>query len=459
MLITRLSNKLYTVLFTGFFILFSHQTIATIQPINIDESVDGKIDQFSIKQNSTGEFVAVWTKVLLEDADQYYTAVFARKYDADFKPKTEAFRVNTFSNGNQSSPDVAFHENGGFTVVWNSLGQIYYYDIYARNYDKESKATSVEYLINSFSPSNISTSSKTAPSVSSNKNNIIITWKDGSFDSPGGNYNGIDGSEGGIVMQQFDYISQEVNGYQVVNTTTIENQTSPHISATSNGVFFITWVSNGDIYAQLFDNTGNRIESELILNEVKTGYQNFPKSSIDVNGNIFVTWQTISLENNASDIFKGRCFNSNAQPLTDEFEIAENLLEATTSSLFNKKDGGFIVITNGKKASNEQGVIYFKEYDTQCGETASGEMLALVESNFDLDRINWINAEGTVSDHLILSWSQNDILKAIKFEAKEVSKIITENTGSSSSGTLNIFTLYSFLVLAAFRFFTQKHHK
>jgi hypothetical protein len=66
-----------------------------------------------------GNFVVVWHS---SDSDGSGFGIRGRWYLSDGTPISDEFQVNTYTSGNQLSPDVAIHLDGTFVVVWQSDG-------------------------------------------------------------------------------------------------------------------------------------------------------------------------------------------------------------------------------------------------------------------------------------------------------------------------------------------------
>jgi hypothetical protein len=77
-----------------------------------------------------GHFVVAWTE---EDRDGDGRGIFGRAFAANGTPRTQDFRINTTTAGDQYEPEIAAHRKGPAVVVWTqSLVENGRTDIFAR---------------------------------------------------------------------------------------------------------------------------------------------------------------------------------------------------------------------------------------------------------------------------------------------------------------------------------------
>jgi hypothetical protein len=90
---------------------------------NYDAAIGGK-----------GNFVLVWEA---PDPGSQGTNVFARRFKSTGAPLGPQLRVNQHSKGSQAAPQVGIGADGGFVVVWQSLGDAIPSGIFARRFDRK----------------------------------------------------------------------------------------------------------------------------------------------------------------------------------------------------------------------------------------------------------------------------------------------------------------------------------
>ncbi|HEY9815876.1 MAG TPA: hypothetical protein V6D20_08805, partial [Candidatus Obscuribacterales bacterium] len=111
-------------------------------PLGIDFPVNsfapGQQSQPELASNEYGDFVAVWTNALPNQAPflgrggDISSRHFSR--DGSYVAPADTLNVNAFTAGNQSNAQIAMNRQGNYVVVWenNQLDQTNTYGIYAQ---------------------------------------------------------------------------------------------------------------------------------------------------------------------------------------------------------------------------------------------------------------------------------------------------------------------------------------
>ena len=169
----------------------------------------------------------------------------------------DEFRVNIFTQYNQSRPAAAMDTQGNFIIAWDSEKQ----DgdvtgIYARMYSNSGDPTGYEFQVNS-----ITDHFQLMPSIAAAKNGtFIITW---------------------ICYR----LSQ-----------------------------------GGNIAARRFDNSGNPLGLEFAVNTFLDGYQGEPDVAADGQGNFIIVWQSWEQDGDGFGIFARR-YSADGVPEGIEFQV------------------------------------------------------------------------------------------------------------------------------------------
>lgn len=188
-----------------------------------------------------GDFVVTWTNYRDEDGSdlngQEQVDIYACRFSAAGIAQGNAFRVNSYTAGDQIWSNVAMDVEGGFVVTWSSQGQ---------------------------------------------------------------ENNGLPGYGYGVYARQFDPLGYALASEFQVNTTTSGDQQFSSVAVAADGTFVIVWQSdqNGvgkDIVSRAFNSDGSpqisQLGGESIVNDTLDGDQIYPDVALDLSGNTYVvTW-------------------------------------------------------------------------------------------------------------------------------------------------------------------------
>ncbi|MBI1348038.1 hypothetical protein GC163_17330 [bacterium] len=124
----------------------------------------------SVSTNANGDFVITWHT---ESGDASGYGVYARRYESSGTPLDTAFRVNSYTTGNQWFSSVAMDDQGDFAVTWESDGQDSSGEgVYARQFSSTGQALATEFPVHSFTTGN-----QSLPTVSMNKaGDFVVAW-------------------------------------------------------------------------------------------------------------------------------------------------------------------------------------------------------------------------------------------------------------------------------------------
>src|SRR5581483_1401190 len=73
----------------------------------------------AVAMDDAGNFVIAWQSTNQDNQD-HKQGVYAQRYDSAGTAVGGAFLVNTTTAGAQTSPSIAFGDNGKFVAVWTS---------------------------------------------------------------------------------------------------------------------------------------------------------------------------------------------------------------------------------------------------------------------------------------------------------------------------------------------------
>ncbi len=194
----------------------------------------------------SGGFVVTWTGTFEDDLFE----IVGKRYNADGSENGEEFRINTYTNDQQTNPELTELSDGGLIVTWSSFSQdeAGNYGIFAQRYNADGSASGEEFQVNT-----TTTNDQTYSSV--------IAFDDGSFaiiwesETEGVSQSNIIGqrfnADGTANGDEF-FIGEAISGFRAQSAiTTLED-----------GSFAVTWMGSGD-GADIFLKTFQRVQEFL----------------------------------------------------------------------------------------------------------------------------------------------------------------------------------------------------
>lgn len=250
---------------------------------------------------SDGGFVVIWNSNL-QDGGGF--GVYGQRYDANGATVGSEFRVNTTTEYSQFISSVAALSGDGFVVTWTSVSQgATSWDVYGQRYDANGAAAGAEFRINTTTENVQYQSSVTALSGGG----FVASWTSGDVD------------QNGIFAQRYDANGAVVGSEFRINTTTVEGQSDPSITAMSDGGFLVTWTSayqDGDsngVYGQRYDADGAANGSEFRVNTTTVDNQWHSSADALAEGGFVVTWSS-NLQDGSSYGVYGQRFDNSGDP-------------------------------------------------------------------------------------------------------------------------------------------------
>jgi hypothetical protein len=271
-----------------------------------------------------GGFVAVWQSM---GQDGGLEGVFGQRFSASGQKAGGEFRVNSFTNFDQSNPSVAGGSDGGFIVAWQSKGQDGSQEgIYAQRYDSSGGKVGTEHQVNTHF-----VGGQVTPSVSGLQDGgYVITWSSDSQDGDGW----------GVFAQRFDAMGEGMGSEFQVNTTTYSYQTRPVVVSMGAGGMVVLWESvlqdgfDEGVIGQRYSSLGVS-GSEFLANQTTQGSQKRPWVASLVNGGFVVVWQSFGQDGDGDGIVIRR-YSSSGQPegnevLVNEYKVGSQSQPAVAS--------------------------------------------------------------------------------------------------------------------------------
>ena len=284
----------------------------------------------SAARNSAGNFVVVWTS---DGQDGSGLGIFGQRFDATGTPVGNEFSVNTFTTGDQDMPRVAMETTGEFVVVWESAGQ----DgsgkgVYGQRFLANGNLAGTEFRVNTYT-----TGDQDTPDVSYSGGFVVVWASDGQDGSGLGIYGQRYDATGSTVGSELHvsistvghqsapvvvaalpewavfwtsqttggdiygrrYLSGSGGGEILINTVTANPQITPTVSRNAVGDLMVFWAGidagNRGIFGQKVSmgSTLPPIGGEFAVNHYTTSEQQRPHAAMSSYGHI-VVWESVN---------------------------------------------------------------------------------------------------------------------------------------------------------------------
>ena len=135
----------------------------------VNPSTAGNERYASVAMDDDGDFAVTWMQ-----SDGSAVGVFAQRYTAAGTPDGPAFRVNSFTEGNQLGTSVDMDADGDFVVTWYRIKTEEDRDVYVQQFNAAGVPQGPETLVNTFT-----TGRQESPRVAlDGDGDFVVTWTD-----------------------------------------------------------------------------------------------------------------------------------------------------------------------------------------------------------------------------------------------------------------------------------------
>lgn len=258
--------------------VFNSAGVPQTGEILVNTTVAGNQYAPRVAVNASGNFIVVWNATL-SGLDH----VFARRYLANGSAiDATEFAGNTTTPAlSDSGPDVALANDGSFVITYNRGASTSDVQVFGRRFTSAAVG-GAEFQVSSAPIRNI------APRVAMNKTTgaFVVTW----FEQP------VLNGETDVYHRRYDATAAPLAVEARVNTTLLNQQSSPVVSVNDNGEYTIGWMTNQDgvgmnrIYGRRYDAAGVATTGEFMVNTTTTGLQQMPAVSVDNTNSAVFTW-------------------------------------------------------------------------------------------------------------------------------------------------------------------------
>ena len=289
-----------------------------------------------------GRFVVMWTDVSGTLGDNLLSAVHGQIFDTFGTKVGSEFLVNTMTAGEQELPAVTALSDGRFVATWGD-GSAGNFNIRAQVFNVDGSKRGSEFVANTTTASD-----QTAPEITLLADGrYVMTWQDtssGNFDIRAQIFNaggtkwasefvvaggashqmqpsivtlsdgrfvvawrgepGADGSGSAVRVQIYNDQGSEWGFPFTANTTTLNNQSMPRITALADGRFVIAWMDESQssddassyaVRAQVFNFDGTKSGVEFLVNTRTNAGQGWPAITSLNDGRFAVTFSDGSM--------------------------------------------------------------------------------------------------------------------------------------------------------------------
>jgi Ca2+-binding RTX toxin-like protein len=293
--------------------------------------------------------------------------------------------------------------DGGWVVAWSSSDQDGPgYGVYAQRYNAQGQAVGGEFRVNTTMASD-----QFEPAVTALADGgFVVAWS--SF--------GQDGSSWGVYAQRYNVQGQAMGGEFRVNTTTIEQQSQPTVTALADGGWVVVWRSDNQdgsgygVYAQRYNAGGQAVGGEVQVNMFTTSDQFQPTVTALADGGFVVAWSSFGQDGPGFGIYARR-YDAQGQAMGGEFPVnthtANSQFEPTVTAL---ADGGFVVAWSSLGQDGPGSGVYAQRYD------ASGAPVGLTVTGTEgPDRLfvgahSFLTVDGAGGNDVLTGGSGADLL-------------------------------------------------
>ena len=265
---------------------------------------------------ANGGFVVAWAS---EQQDGSGDGIYAQRFNAKGKTKGKAFGVNTETAGDQSMPTVTGLSNGGFVLAWVSDQQDGSDNaIYAQRFTAKGKAEGTAFRVNTKTRNDQST-----PAAAGLSNgDFVLTWASDQQDGSGdGILAQIFNAKGETRGEEFRVNAKTGKDQLHPAVTAVADGFA--VAWTANGQDG----SGQDVYGRIFDGKGHRSDVAFPVNETTRRHQRQPSLVALASGDLIAVWASFKQDGSKDGIFGRRLMitdaAANANQPAEETDAAE----------------------------------------------------------------------------------------------------------------------------------------
>ena len=273
-----------------------------------------------VATDNLGNYVVTWVSY---GQDGSGSGIYAQRYSSAGVAQGSEFRVNTFTSGDQATPSIAMDVVGNFVITWSSGGQ----DgrgagIYAQRYDFNGLAQGSEFRVNTYTEND-----QSGPAIAMDSTgDFVITWV--SHGQVQNEFSGTVGADS-IYAQRFSSAGVAQGPEFKVNSVESTLNQSPTVAMDAAGDFVVAWsrvvfdnVADpfSQIAAKRYDANAVVVQDEFVVTSGGAQGQVSPTVSMSSAGSFVVAWYG-SYDDAVDDGVMARKYNSDGTAQTSSFQV------------------------------------------------------------------------------------------------------------------------------------------
>ncbi|TWU08136.1 LamG-like jellyroll fold domain-containing protein [Stieleria varia] len=186
-----------------YFQRFNASGVAQGSETRISQTTVGEQFYGTVDNDASGRFVVTW---MSDDGNQF--GIYGRRFDASGTALGNEFMVNTWTQGNQGSPNVSVDDDGDFVIAWHdSSGHDGAgFGVYAQQYNSAGSAIGGETRI-----AQTTGNDQKDPTVAITGTSAVVAW------SGNGTQSG-QADSSGVFLRRFDLTGLGPQTFTVTNT-------------------------------------------------------------------------------------------------------------------------------------------------------------------------------------------------------------------------------------------------
>ncbi|MEN1727347.1 MAG: hypothetical protein AAGJ52_02795 [Pseudomonadota bacterium] len=290
-----------------------------------------------IAMSPEGQAVVVWESIGQDGSNH---AAVGQRYGPDGLPVGDEFIANTTTANTQSQPSVAMDADGSFVVFWRSRDQDgSEFGAYAQRYSPSGERVGNEFRINVATDGD----QDDAFAAFDGAGNMLVVYVSGDI------------SSAGVFARRYD--TQGIPGDEFrINETTQSWQQDPQVAGLTSG-FVVTWESRSvdsdrlAIMQRRYTTTGLPLTGEQQVNTTETEDQKNPAIARQPDDRYAIAWESIGQDGSGAAVI-ARTFAADGAPISGEIILNETLLDDQENpDVAIDGRGGYVAIWDGDAAS------------------------------------------------------------------------------------------------------------